>query len=271
MVQCVILAKVIFKNEIKMKPIIFCVILIFSRFSYAVSGSISNTIYSNFKTVSTGENQSSNYSQIVVSEKIGPGLLSVSTGALIDLRSPEKEILFQDSSLTHSIPFNLLGVNFNSKSSIKIPTSKFSKLISELVVGFSHGLILPLSFELFSTPINTFIGINNSFNINKYETNVFGGSNTQRSHTILGGLSFDLWEKINVSHSMGLSRSYTYSGVANETYFISEMLTVGLGEFSLYAGYEMGNSILAPNGKDINIEFFNLDISSFNIGASLNF
>ena len=110
----------------------------------------------------------------------------------------------------------------------------------------------------------------NSINFHRYDTNPFGQSNTQHAHQVKGALSIKLTEKVVFSHNMGVGKSFTYGGADRNNFFISDQLSISMGDINFSLGHTNGGDLLTPNGQDYNFSVFNLDSSSFNIGINLN-
>ena len=239
--------------------------------AYGISGSVSMQIQSNYKHVSTNENRASSITSLsVFGQKFG-GVIAGSVGVVTNLKEVDNrtDIIDPSFSYTKTSPYK----NFTLSNTLvwSLPVSRGSRKIAENKSSFLLVSNISKNLKLWNVPLVGTIGLTNSINFHRYESNPFGQSNTQHAHQIKGALSLQLTEKIAFSHSMGVGKAFTYGGAGLNNFFLSDTLIISMGDVNLSLGHSNGGDLLSPNGQNYNFSLFNIESSSFHVGVNLSF
>jgi hypothetical protein len=253
----------------KLRSITFILALTLSIKSYAVSYNLSSTWSSNFKAIDTGENSSSSVTSLRISQIYKGYNLGISTALVKDLRDKYSEFNLNNLSFSMSKGHDTFGL-FDASSSVSaiIGSSKVSREIKNYFGALKHSLSVPL--QLIKNIDSTII-ISNVYHFYEFETDLYGNSNTQHQHGIGVSLGHRIHKNVSLYSVAFLNKSFTHSGVANDSFYFDTGINLSWKSLSLSVGYEKADQLLMPNGRNTNLSLFDLDTSSFYISSGISF
>ena len=246
-------------------------LLLFSTSVFAMDISVTSLIRSNFKTVSTNENVASNNNFISIRQKLKETTLAFNGGFTVNLDEVEEKVNLIDPSIGLINSFKLFDQVLISSLNWRFPFSKFSRENQESRGSLGHALTKSNIFTVFDRRLTLSLTVQNNINFHRFVNNKYGQSNNRHRHGVSLSTSYQIDQKVSINHSMGLIKNVTYGGIATDSYWFSDSLNITFGDLNVSAGFDSSGAILAANGMERNIQYFDLDLSTFYLGLTVNF
>ena len=237
--------------------------------AYGFGGSVGTSIYSNFKSESTGENNSFNVIMGQLGHQAGDLSLGVSTSAMKSLVDNYSNYELGNVSMTatHFIELDET-LKLNSTFSSALPVSKFSRDIQNLYTSLGHSFSLPIKL---GEKTSLSLRLSNRLHLYQYETDVNGSSNVFHQHTIGASFGHRFYDWLSTGVSFSGTKNFTHNNVATDSYVVSANMTATWKKLYFSAGYEKFDQFLDPSGRSTNISVFDLDTSMFSLTIGTNF
>ena len=237
--------------------------------AYGLSGTVGTSIYSNFKTKSTGENNSFNVVMGQLNHQAGDFNLTFLTSAMKSFNDEYSNIELGNISMTATHAINLDDfVKLNSTFSSALPVSKYSRDIQNLYTSIGHSFSLPIKLGEKSSLSLRF---SNKLHIYRYETDVNGLSNVFHQHSLGASFGHQVYDWLSAGLSVSGTKNFTHNNVATDSYVVGANMTAAWKNLFFSAGYEKFDQFLDPSGRSTNISLFDLDASMFSLTLGTNF
>ncbi len=256
-------------------------IIIYSSFlpnvAFSLSTSLSANFSSNLKKVDSTEyyadssfGLSSNYNLSKIYSS------SISLSAYKELTNQRLSYL-NDAALTFKAKINknvykLINLS-SAKASVVIPLSENSRKNTSLQTAISIAPTVVIDLSKSSIPKLGIIYIPSlKYSLYKYAISAYGSSNNKYSLSNTLVFSYTYSDKISISATNVYSRSYTYTGISQDSYYFDQSINYQLNpQVGITIGHSIGGSALASNGTDQNINIFDSNQSSVHSGLSYTF
>ena len=236
---------------------------------------LSNYFQTNLKDRSISEhNSSATFSLVGTYSLTNFGTLKVSTSVNKSLIGERKAVLGNTVlGLTKGLgSLDDEKISVRSSTSLIFPTSEYSKEIDQLYVGFSQSISFSRSVNSLLGPFNLSFSPKINYNFHQHKTKLTGGSNYQYIFSNSIGLSRSITDKLSLSISGVYQKLFTYESNSVESYYLGQSISYTINNFSsLTIGHNLGGSLIAANGSDLNIELFNKDDSSVYFDVTLSY
>lgn len=172
----------------------------------------------------------------------------------------EREAQMNDSSFSFSFKGIELtkGLYTASKMSLKIPTSELSRDYANLRTGASFSQVLSVGDNILRVKDLSLLTILGGVkNFHKYKTSLTGSSNTSHSLSAVAYLSYSVTEEFYLSLGGTYVKGWTYENNTRDLYSFSQAMGYSFSpRYNLEIGHEFGGTPLSPDGKNVEIEFF---------------